>query len=191
MGGLLAEHSGRNNTSPTHRGVFIRQALLCESLPPPPKDANPVPPVPKPNQTTRQALANHVTDASCAACHTMMDPIGFAFENFDASGFWRAVEGGQTIDASGSIVGSDVAGNFNGPVELGAKLAASDQVLACASTQWFRFAFGRDAADKVDGDQCALKTLQTALKSGGALELVRAIPQTAPFLYRKIPEGGL
>jgi hypothetical protein len=191
MGGLLAEHSGRNNTSPTHRGVFIRQALLCESLPPPPKDANPVPPVPKPNQTTRQALANHVADSSCAACHVMMDPIGFGFENFDASGFWRATEGGQTIDASGNIMGSDVAGSFTGPVELGAKLGASDQALACASTQWFRFAFGRDAADNVDGDQCAVKTLQGALKSGGALALVRAIPQTAPFLYRKVPEGGL
>jgi hypothetical protein len=132
-----------------------------------------------------------VTDVTCAACHSMMDPIGFAFENFDASGFWRATEGGQTIDASGNVMGSDVAGNFNGPVELGAKLATSDQVLACASTQWFRFAFGRDPADKVDGDQCAMKTLQVALQSGGALELVRAIPQTAPFLYRKIPEGGL
>jgi hypothetical protein len=121
----------------------------------------------------------------------MMDPIGFAFENFDPSGSWRATEGGQTIDASGNIKDSDIPGAFNGPVELGAKLATSDEALACASTQWFRFAFGRDAGDKTDGDTCAVKTLQNALKSGGALALVRAIPQTAPFLYRKIPEGGL
>jgi len=191
MGGLLASEADRNNTSPTKRGIFVRKALLCEDLPPPPPNANIVPPVTKPNQTRRQAMANHVTDPVCNACHVMMDPIGFGFENFDAAGFWRATEGGQTIDASGNIKDSDIPGAFNGPVELGAKLAQSDEALACASTQWFRFAFGRDAAEKVDGDQCAVKTLQNALKSGGALSLVRAIPQTAPFLYRKIPEGGL
>jgi hypothetical protein len=191
MGGLLASEADRNNTSPTKRGIFVRKALLCEDLPPPPPNANIVPPVTKPNQTRRQAMANHVSDPVCATCHVMMDPIGFGFENFDAAGFWRATEGGQTIDASGNIKDSDIPGAFNGPVELGAKLAQSDEALACASTQWFRFAFGRDAAEKVDGDQCAVKTLQNALKSGGALSLVRAIPQTAPFLYRKIPEGGL
>ncbi|HET6284925.1 MAG TPA: DUF1592 domain-containing protein [Polyangia bacterium] len=190
MGGLLAAQAGRNDTSPTKRGIFVRKALLCEDLPPPPKDANIVPPVTKPNQTRRQAMANHVTDPTCASCHMMMDPIGFGFENFDASGFWRAGEGGQTIDASGNIMGSDVAGNFNGPVELGAKLAASDEALACVSTQWFRFAFGRESGD-TSGDRCAVTQLHDALKQGGALAVVRAIPQTAPFLYRKVPEGGL
>jgi hypothetical protein len=191
MGGLLAAEADRNNTSPTKRGIFVRKALLCEGLPPPPPNANIVPPITKPNQTRRQAMANHVSDPVCASCHVMMDPIGFGFENFDAAGFWRAMEGGQTIDASGDIKDSDIPGAFNGPVELGAKLATSDEALACASTQWFRFAFGRDAGDKTDGDTCAVKTLKNALKSGGALALVRAIPQTAPFLYRKIPEGGL
>jgi len=119
-----------------------------------------------------------------------MDPIGFGFEGFDASGAFRTTDSGQPIDTSGSIVGSDVAGTFNGPSELGAKLATSDEALACAATQWFRFAFGRDGG-MTDGDQCAVKALQNAMKAGGALALVRAIPQTAPFLYRKIPEGGL
>jgi len=191
MGGLIAEHSYRKESSPIHRGLYVRRALLCESLPPPPADANPKPPEKKPGQTTRQSLNDHMTDPTCANCHVMMDPIGFGFENFDAAGIYRTMEGGQAIDASGNIKDSDVAGNFTGVVELGAKLAASDQVLGCVSTQWFRFAFGRDAAGNVDGDQCAVKTLQTAMKSGGALALVKAIPQTAPFLYRKVPEGGL
>ena len=121
----------------------------------------------------------------------MMDPIGFGFEGFDASGAWRTTDSGQPIDTSGSIMGTDVAGAFNGPIELGAKLAASDEALACAATQWFRFAFGRDPGQTTDGDVCALKALETALKQGGALALLRAIPQTAPFLYRKIPQGGL
>ena len=191
MGGILASYADRNNTSPTHRGVFVRKALLCEGLPPPPANANVVPPVQKPNQTRRQAMIDHAQDPTCAGCHQRMDPIGFGFEGFDASGAWRTTDAGQPIDASGSIVGSDVAGAFNGPAELGAKLAASDQVLSCAATQWFRYAFGRDAGELTDGERCAMTALHDALKTGGALALVRAIPQTAPFLYRKIPEGGL
>jgi hypothetical protein len=189
-GGLLAAHADRNNTSPTKRGIFVREALLCEGLPPPPPNANIMPPVTKPNQTRRQAMINHVTDPTCAACHIVMDQIGFGFEGFDASGAWRTIENGQAVDASGMIVGSDVAGNFNGPVELGAKLAGSEEAVSCAATQWFRFAFGRNSGD-TSGDKCAVTQLHDALKQGGALALVRAIPQTAPFLYRKVPEGGL
>ena len=189
-GGLLAAHADRNNTSPTKRGIFIREAFLCEGLPPPPKDANPIPPVTKPNQTRRQAMINHATDPTCGACHQLMDQLGFGFEAFDASGAWRATEAGQPVDASGMIFATDVPGSFNGPVELGAKLATSDQAVGCAATQWFRFAFGRDSGD-TSGDKCAATQLHDALKQGGALALVRAIPQTAPFLYRKVPEGGL
>jgi hypothetical protein len=191
MGGLLASYSSRNNTSPTHRGVFVRKALFCEGLPPPPANANVVPPVQQPNQTRREAMVNHVQDATCAGCHRMMDPIGFGFEGFDAAGAWRTSDAGKTIDVSGSIVGTDVAGDFNGPAELGAKLATSEQATACVTTQWFRFAFGRDVGATTDGDQCAVTALNDALKTEGALALLRAIPQTAPFLYRKVPEGGL
>jgi hypothetical protein len=119
-----------------------------------------------------------------------MDPIGFAFEGFDASGGWRTTDAGQPVDSSGMIIGSDVAGSFNGPVELGAKLGASDQAVSCAANQWFRFAFGRDSGDS-SGDKCAMTQLHDAMKQGGAMALVRAIPQTAPFLFRKVPEGGL
>ena len=189
-GGLLAANAHADNTSPTRRGIFVREALLCESLPPPPPNANITPPVPKPNQTNRQAMNNHVTDPVCAGCHQMMDPIGFGFEGFDASGAWRTTDMGQPVDTSGTIMGSDVAGSFNGPVELGAKLAGSDEAMACAATQWFRFAFGRESGVS-SGDKCALTQLHDALKQGGELALVRAIPQTAPFLYRKVPQGGL
>jgi hypothetical protein len=190
-GGFVAPRADRNNTSPTKRGIFVRVALLCESLPPPPKDAVIVPPVTQPTQTRRQAMTAHVTDPFCASCHNTMDLIGFGFEGFDASGAWRTTENGLPIDASGSILGSDVAGTFNGPVELGAKLASSDEAVSCGATQWFRFAFGREARTTIDGDRCALATLHDALKTGGVMAALRAIPQTAPFLYRKVPQGGL
>jgi len=190
VGGLMATYASGGNTSPTKRGKFVREALLCQTLPPPPPNANPVPPVAKPNQTRRQAMLNHATDPTCAACHQIMDQIGFGFEGFDAAGAWQTTDNGQPVDSSGAIVGTDVAGSFNGPVELGAKLGASDDVVKCAATQWFRFAFGRNPGAS-DGDTCAVTQLHDALKQGGVMALVKAVAQTAPFLYRKVPEGGL
>lgn len=190
-GGLLAANAHANNTSPTKRGIFIREALLCQQLPPPPPNANITPPVPIANQTNRQAMISHVTNPVCASCHTMMDPIGFGFEGFDASGAWRTTEAGQPVDQSGAVNGSsDLSGSFNGPVELGAKLAGSDEVVTCAATQWFRFAFGRDPG-VTSGDTCAVTQLHDSLKQGGELASVRAIPQTTAFLNRVVPQGGL
>ena len=76
----------------------------------------------------------------------MMDPIGLAFESFDAIGKYRTTENGATIDLSGSIVssaGGALDGTFTGVRELATKLAGSDQVRDCVATQWFRYAAGR------------------------------------------------
>ena len=186
MGGLLASYASGDYTSPTKRGKFVRGALLCQLLPPPPPNANPIPPVAQPNQTRRQAMANHATDPTCGACHQLMDQVGFGFEGFDSVGELQTTDNGQPIDSSGTIVGTDVAGPFNGPVELGAKLAGSDDVLKCTATQWFRFAFGRGSG-ATDGDTCAVSQLHDALKQGGVLALVKAVPSTAAFL---IPQGS-
>jgi hypothetical protein len=190
MGGLMASYASGGYTSPTKRGKFVRGALLCQALPPPPPNANPIPPVAQPSQTRRQAMVNHATDPTCATCHKLMDPIGFGLEGFDAAGALQVTDNGQPVDSSGMIVGTDVAGSFTGPVELGAKLAASDDVLKCVATQWFRFSFGRGTGAS-DGDACAVTQLHDALKQGGVPALVKAIPSTAPFLYRKVPEGGM
>src|SRR5260370_1314052 len=210
-GGLLAAYADRDNTSPTKRGKFIRDALLCEKLTPPPPNANITPPVAKPNQTRRQALANHETDPTCAGCHKMMDPVGLAFEGFDASGAPRANEAGLPVDSSGLIMGSDVAGSFNGPAELGAKLAGSDEALACATTQWFRFAFGRDYG-ATSGDTCPVTQLHEPYKSklilfngvhndegkdpaygghqGSHAAMISGVPFTHPQSYGTMRAGG-
>jgi hypothetical protein len=115
-----------------------------------------------------------------------MDPLGLAFEQFDAVGQFRTTEGGETIDVSGTItLATDTAlnGSFTGVRELGAKLAASDQVRDCVATQWFRFATGRGEAEP---DVCSLATLQDAFgASGGDLtELVVGMTQVDAFWYR-------
>lgn len=92
------------STSVTRRGVFVREVLLCEEIPEPPAMANTaIPEVSADAPTMRDRIAVHLQNPSCAACHTLTDPIGLAFENFDGLGGWRDKENGVEIDASGEL----------------------------------------------------------------------------------------
>jgi hypothetical protein len=137
--------------------------------------------------TARERFAAHQdVAASCKSCHAMMDPIGLAFEGFDAIGRFRTTENNATIDLSGNIVGSrggELDGAFTGVRELATRLAGSDQVRDCVATQFFRYAAAR--TEEVP-DGCSLTTLQDAFgASGGDLtELVVAMTQTDAFWHR-------
>jgi hypothetical protein len=185
--GFLAVQAHPDQTSPVLRGKFVRTKLMCQNVPPPPMDVDISVPAVTSAPTARERFAAHESaGSSCAGCHVMMDPIGLAFEGFDAIGKYRTTENGVTIDLSGNIAGSrggEVDGAFNGVRELATKLAGSDQVRDCVATQWFRYAAGR--TEEVP-DGCSLTTLQDAFgAAGGDLnELVVAMTQTDAFWYR-------
>jgi hypothetical protein len=182
---VLATFAKADSTDPVHRGKFVFEDVLCGSVPPPPANVNITPPVITPNTTARQRFAEHDASATCAACHTFMDPIGLAFENYDALGRWRDTEGGQAIDASGMLRGTDVDGPFVGAVELARKLAASPQVAACAVKQLFRFGFGRfeTPEDAPTLDQLAA-TFQTDKQK--IVELLVSMTQVPAFLELEV-----
>jgi hypothetical protein len=147
--GWLTAHSDNDSSGPVPRGVFILQSLLCAPPPTPPANVNTVPPKPSETaaskQTTRQAFESvHINSIPlCVSCHTVIDGIGYGFEEFDGVGAYRATENGLPIDASGNLVGSDVDGVFNGASELSQKLLGSKQVLACFNKQVYRYAMGQ------------------------------------------------
>jgi hypothetical protein len=184
---FLAVQAHPDQTSPVLRGKFVRTKLMCQAVPPPPMDVDITPPMVTSAATARDRFSAHeMAGGSCAGCHQLMDPIGLAFEGFDAIGQYRTTENGATIDLSGRIVGSTgmaLDGNFTGVKELATKLADSDQVRDCVATQWFRYSAGR--TEEVP-DGCSLTTLQDAFgASGGDLtELVVAMTQTDAFWYR-------
>lgn len=99
-GGLLTQAAVLSLTSdgtrhrPVHRGVWVSEAILGRTPPPPPPNVEPLEPTPsdKPKATIRDQLQAHATQAICASCHQKIDPLGFAFENFDAIGRWRTTE---------------------------------------------------------------------------------------------------
>jgi hypothetical protein len=105
QGSILALTSHAERTSPVVRGKWILENILGTPVPPPPPDV----PALKGNQegqrprTMREQMAEHRANAVCASCHKTMDSIGFAMENFDAVGAWRASDAGQPIDATGEL----------------------------------------------------------------------------------------
>ncbi|MFT3770257.1 MAG: DUF1592 domain-containing protein [Minicystis sp.] len=187
---ILAVNAHADQTSPVHRGKFVRERLLCEPISPPPPNVNAVPPPVDPNATTRERFAQHSTDPACAGCHKLMDPVGFGFENYDGVGLWRDEDQGIPVDASGEVVGSkDSNGKFVGAVELAQRLAKSEEVRACVVKQWFRYGHGRpDTKD----DACTMAQLQQAFSAAkyDVKELMVALTQTDAFLYRKRVQAG-
>jgi hypothetical protein len=162
---FLGVHAHANQAGPVQRGKFVIRNVLCEALPDPPPNVNTTPPDPSPTSTTRERLAEHENNPSCASCHVRIDGIGLGFEQYDGVGRFRTTEAGQSIDASGKLTGTrDLNGSFFGAVELAKKLANSGEVRACVATQWLRFALGRLESDQ---DACTLAKLDSDFRASG------------------------
>jgi hypothetical protein len=157
---FLTANAGPVETSPTARGIFVREQLLCQHVPPPPPNVNtnlPDPTEDKPS-TRRQRLAAHLENAACAACHKLMDPIGFGLEGFDALGHARNKETIQIngpdpnrsapkkfdlpLETSGEVAGLPNSA-FSDSRQLGRILAESPVCQQCVVRQIFRYANGR------------------------------------------------
>jgi hypothetical protein len=185
---FLADHAHPNQPSPVQRGKVIRRDVLCDVLPDPPPNVNTQPPDPSPDASTRQRFAVHESNPSCGACHTLMDPIGFAFENYDGLGAFMTTESSQPVDATGEIKnvrpgGADI--QVNGAVDLAQKLSQSAQVQQCVVTQWYRFAFGHlEGTD----DACALQGLGQSFTASdlNIRDLLVAIATSDSFRLRKV-----
>jgi hypothetical protein len=203
QGTFLASTAGPTDTSPTARGIFIRERLLCQHVPPPPPGVITTLPDPlvdgqKP-KGRRQLMVEHVENPTCASCHRLMDPIGFGFEHFDAIGQFRQQEmipvpgrrgggGGRggpppiplEIDAQGEIAGIPNS-NFSGAKQLGAILASSPVCQECVVRQMFRYSYGRL---ETASDEDTIHQLYDQFKASGFKfkSLLVALVQSPEFL---------
>lgn len=140
------------NTSPTFRGLWVRERILCQVLPDPPPDVQDFVPLDD-TLSTRERYAQHMTDEACLSCHQYMDAIGFGFEHFDPIGQWRDDDGGHEIDPSGYLTGVEALGDgvhnefadFNEMVWL---LAGSDRAPTCFTMQLRRWTTGTQLDDE-------------------------------------------
>ncbi|AKF10551.1 Cellulose-binding domain protein [Sandaracinus amylolyticus] len=156
---VLALFSHSHASSPTLRGKFVRETLLCQSIPPPPADVGELPEPSPELPTMRERLQEHRANPACASCHSITDPIGLALENFDAIGSFREQENGATIDPSGELDGTA----FADARELGQAMASHPQLTACLVRNLYRYGTGhvetrgeeptiRDLADAFAGE---------------------------------------
>ena len=183
-GGLLTQASvltvtsNPTRTSPVKRGKWILDNLL--GTPPPPAPPN-IPELEKSRLvgTLRQRMEQHRDNPSCAACHNMMDPLGFALENFDAVGQWRTRDGRDEIDASGKLPDGT---QFTGVDDLRKLLSTErkDQFVRCLADKMMIYAIGRGTEYY---DKCAIDKimLDVARHDYKFAYLIAGIIQSDPF----------
>lgn len=192
--------TGSANTRPIMKGVFIRKALLCDEIAPPPPNAAANPPMLSESLSTRQVVEELTGQGACAGCHaTFINPLGFATENFDALGRLRAA---QTLfdPETGEVVGSaeldtEVVPAVNDgdqavaqdAADLVALIAESPKPYACFARQYFRFTFGRQ--EDLDRDGCALADVKRAIDEGKPLpDVLRSIARSPAFRRRSFAD---
>jgi hypothetical protein len=184
--GFLAAHSTSVNPDPIHRGVFVATRVLCLGIAAPPDGVPPLPPIV--GGTNREIVANHTQSSPvCQACHaTLINPFGFPFENYDASGAYRTTDNGEPVDASSAPTIDGTPLPVKNSVELALALGSSPQAHECFTSHLVEYAFGRQTQRL---DQALIATLaQASLDGAPILELLLRITESPAFLARSTEE---
>jgi hypothetical protein len=183
--GLMAALSKSDRTSFVRRGKMVREALFCQPIPDPPPgitDSDAMIPL---TATAKERAAAHRQSPECAGCHALFDPLGFAFEPFDAIGRFRNNEGGKPIDSKLDLTGTSIDGSYATVVQLAERMGDAADVQACVARQWLRFALGREESPSDDG---SLKDAVGRLKAGGGdvRELLFGLVSSSSFRFQTI-----
>ena len=176
---LLTITSQPNRTSPVLRGKFVLENILDITPPPPPPLAESFDDKHNHNRTLREQLSMHRKKAACAGCHNLMDPVGLAFEHYDAIGRFREFENGQPIDASGKLVTGETLENADSLRQIIAT-KKSDEFLQCLTSKMLTYALGR-GVDRYD--RITVENILRDLKNEEyrAHSLILSIIKSAPF----------
>ena len=188
---ILAVTSYPNRTAPTIRGKWVLEQLLGSPPPPPPPNV----PSLKDDATAqkltmRQRMEQHRANPTCAACHKLMDPLGFSLENFDALGSWRAstAPGSGPIDASGTLPDGTP---FNGPTGLrDVLLKKQDMFVETFTERLMTYALGRGVEDY---DYAALRRIarEAAPDHQRWSSIILGIVKSTPFQMRRASDGSV
>jgi len=182
--GLLMALSHPDRTSPVKRGKWILEQLLCSPPADPPPDADAFAPSVDADASLRDQMAQHRADPACAACHDVMDPLGFGLDDFDGIGAWRTVdEYGFDVDSSGELPDGR---SFHGATELAALLAEDPLYPECIARQGLTYALGRGLTQP--GDSLLVDDIHAQFTAAGwrFSDLVVAIVQSPAFRSRGV-----
>jgi Protein of unknown function (DUF1588)/Protein of unknown function (DUF1585)/Protein of unknown function (DUF1592) len=181
-GSLLLVTSSPNRTSPVIRGKWILENLLGSPPPLPPPNIPVLSDTPTATaKSVRERIEQHRSNAACAGCHKIMDPIGLALENFDATGRWRTEDEGVAIDASSQLVDGTP---ISGPASLRkALLDRSDAVIASLTEKLLMYGLGRETTF---ADMPAVRAIMhgAAPQKYRLSDLILGIVNSVPFQWR-------
>jgi len=183
---FLLVTSVANRTSPVSRGKWVLENLLGSPAPLPPPNVPQLPENEGAQQPTsvRQRMEQHRNNPVCAACHKIMDPIGFSLENFDLIGKWRNTEGGSQIDASGQLVDGT---KLDGPASLRkALLSRSDVLVQTMTEKLLTYGVGR-SLKYYDMPTVRAITSEAGQKNDRFSAIVIGIVKSAPFQTKMKP----
>jgi hypothetical protein len=185
QGAVLKVTADGTTTSPVVRGVFINERILGEHVPPPPPNVPAIEPDIRGATTIREQLQKHRSNESCASCHQLIDPPGFALENYDPIGGWRVNYGiggkGMSIDASGITPDGAAFDSLTAWKQI--YRARASQMAHGFASQFLTYATG--AAPRFS-DEAALKqiTERVATSGHGIRSILREVMTSAPFVNK-------
>jgi hypothetical protein len=182
MASVLTVTSNPTRTSPVKRGRWVLEQILGTPPPPPPPNVPELKEGGELTGTLRERMAQHMANPACANCHAKMDPIGFAFENFDAIGRFRKVDGKEKIDPSGTLPGGK---SFSGPTELKKIIMGEKELFARnLSEKMLTYALGRGLEYY---DRPTIQKIVAAMAADDYKfsRLVIEIANSEPFRYRR------
>jgi hypothetical protein len=186
MMALLARH---DESYPIGRGLFVLRNVVCKIVPALPADF--VPPQQPPlvdGTSTRERLEAHTAAPGCQACHSMINPAGFAFEAFDEVGRYRSMDHGRPVNTAVSLnLNMDVDGSYASGEELIAKFASSEAVRACFAEKYLTFAVAHPNPDPADA--CSIDAVGKAFAATGDLKQLAALVAASDAFRMRLAEG--
>jgi hypothetical protein len=184
QGSILTVTSYSDRTSPVGRGKWVLENVLGTPPPPPPANVPPLQPDPNPGKllSMRDRMLQHRANPVCASCHSRMDPLGLALENFDAIGRWRThMTGGTSIDASGAMPDGT---KFDGPAALRGLLVRNPEQFATVVTEkLLTYALGR-GVEYYDAPATRQIVRGAAAGKYGLASLIVGVVKSTPFQMR-------
>jgi hypothetical protein len=197
-GSVLATQAHTTLPSSVLRGKLVRENVLCDPLPPPPPKVPPAPTSVPEGGTTREAFAAHEVIPGCVTCHTFMDPIGFGFGSFDATGAYQATDANglsgtfPPVDSSGQVNPmrpGELSATFTDAVDLATQLSTATQTRECFALQELRYALSRM---ETPDDACSAQQIYASFSSSSynIQALLLAVVGSDAFRYRSVESAG-
>lgn len=192
--GFLSVNASATEGDPIHRGVFLHRRMLCTDLPPPPMMVPPLPADdPTMPHTMRERVTAHTGPGTCgASCHgSVINPVGFAYEHYDALGRWRDQDHGMAIDATGHYGFGRAPTSYDGAVEFARVMSGQFDVHRCYGEHWLEYTYGRATSSD---DDALLYRVALASRRGelDVLELLTELVTSPSFTHRSTqPYAGV